>query len=70
MNENKKHYASAMQNPWVLLVMGIVLAAVTYVGFVWATDSGRLVAYLLTFTSVFYAVRFTAKGVKTLINRN
>lgn len=70
MEKNKKQHASAMQNPLVLLVMGIVLAAVTFGGFVWATDSGRPVAYLLTFTSVFYAIRYTSRAVKTLITRN
>lgn len=57
MKVNKKHTAKAQQNPGVLLLMGCVFAGIAYASFVWATDSGRTLAYALFFTSAYYAVR-------------
>jgi EamA domain-containing membrane protein RarD len=54
---SKKQVASYMQNPLVLLAMGCVLVGMAYASFVWATDSGRTLAYALFFTSIYYAVR-------------
>ncbi len=57
------------QNPWVVLLMGLVLLGVCYGAASWAIDSGRISLYAVTFISLFLGVRYLARGTKQLITR-
>jgi hypothetical protein len=57
------------QNPWVLLLMGLVLMGATYGFASWAIDNGRITVYALTFISLYFAVKYLVRGVKTLITK-
>jgi uncharacterized membrane protein len=69
MRRNKKHLAHIQQNPLVLLLVGCVLVGVAYAGFVWATDTGKILAYALFCFSAYYSARVLAHAVKQLIRK-
>jgi hypothetical protein len=69
MIRNKKHLAHTQQNPLILLAVGCVLAGVAYAGFVWATDTGKILAYALLCFSAYYSARVMAQAVKQLIRK-
>ena len=57
------------QNPWVLLLMGFVLLGVSYGAASWAIDNGRVSLYVVTFLSLFFALRSLANGTKLLTRK-
>lgn len=69
MKQNKKHLTHMQQNPLVLLLVGCVLAGVSYASFVWATDTGKILAYALLCFSAYYSARVMALAVKQFIRK-
>jgi len=67
MAKNNKQFASAMQNPWVLLVMGLVFAGITYGLSSWAIDSGAIALYCAALVSAYLTIRNLINGVKKII---
>lgn len=49
--------------------MGLVLMGATYGFASWAIDNGRITVYALTFISLYFAVKYLVRGVKTLITK-
>ncbi|NDC94503.1 hypothetical protein EB077_04230 [bacterium] len=69
MNKNKKHLASAQQNPAVLLLMGCVLALIAYGFASWAIDSGSVFVYAAAMLAAYYSVRSVVRALKQLIRK-
>lgn len=67
VKNNKKHLATAAQNPWVLLLMGCVLVLIAY-GFIsWALDSGSVFVYAAAFYTAYLGGRTIVRAIKQLI---
>lgn len=67
MATNKKHLAQGKQNPWVLLLMGCVLAIIAYGFASWAIDSGSIFIYAATFIAVWFSLRSFVRILQQLI---
>ena len=55
---NKKQLAQSQHNPWILLAMGVISAALFYFVGSWAIYSGSLWVYALTFAVTYFTARF------------
>lgn len=62
MTKNNKHTVHIQQNLLVVLLVGCVCFGIAYASFVWATDSGRIMAYVVFFAAAYYGVRFCVKS--------
>jgi hypothetical protein len=67
---NKKQLAQPKQNPWILLVMGVIFTGVTYVLGAWAIDSGSLWLYALCFSALYGSLRFYTVLIRNMLFRS
>lgn len=64
-----KQIASARQNPTVLLVMGLVLASITYGLGSWAIDSGAIPLYVMTAIGTYISIRCILQAIVKFIRK-
>ncbi len=67
--KQSKQITSAMQNPLVLLVVGLVLAIISYGAGSWAIDSGAIPLYAVTVIGAYISIRYILLAIVKLIRK-
>ena len=64
-----KWHANEQQNPWIMLLLGLVFLGLTYGFASWAIDSGRWSTYAATIICLFAGLRFLALSARLFIKK-
>jgi len=64
----KKKQTSNDWKGWVIpLTVAIVVLGLTYAVVSWAIDSGRILAYILTFVGLYFGLHYLKEAVKNFL---
>jgi len=66
----KVRYNKKLDQPYVILAIGVALIFVVYLLFLLATDSGSIFQYFSMFVALYYGIHFLKKFVKVQFFNN